>query len=162
MPRAEHQPVNALLPATAGERGGTGPDEGDRQAVHEVSVLRQSPDRILAGAGRYQGGTPPCAPPDAPDGPSGCLSQAEDQPAASGPSGLPLPAQGPGDHAAQPGLVCRHHLHTCQPGLSLSRGHHGLGDTQGAELAGVEYHACGLLRRCTETRPWASMARQRS
>ena len=141
MPGAEHLPVNALLPAAAGERGGTGADEGHRQAVHQVSVLWQPPDCVVAGAGWDQGGTPPCAPPDAPDGPSGRLSQAEDQPATSGPSGLPLPAQGPGDHASQPGLVRRHHLRARQPRLPLSCGNHGLGDAQGAELAGIEQRA---------------------
>ena len=37
-----------------------------------------------------------------------------------------------------------------QPGLSLPRRHHGLGNAQGAELAVVEYDACRLLCRCAE------------
>jgi len=150
MPRAEHQPVNALLPAAAGERRDIGVDEIDRQAVHKVSVLRQSPDRGQPGAGWHKGRASSRAPPDATDGPGGSIQAAKDEPAASGPSGLPLLAEGYGDHASQSGLVLGHHLHPGQPGISLPRCHHGLGNAQGAELAGVEYDACRLLCRCAE------------
>jgi len=110
MPRAEHQPVNALLPAAAGERRDIGVDEIDRQAVHKVSVLRQSPDRGQPGAGWHKGRASSRAPPDATDGPGGSIQAAKDEPAASGPSGLPLLAEGYGDHASQSGLVLGHHL----------------------------------------------------
>ena len=141
MPGAEHLPLNALLPAVAGERRRARLIEGDRQAVYEVSFLRQPPDHILAGAGRDQGGTPPCAPPHAPDGPSGGLSQAEDQSATPGPSDISIPAEGSGDHASQPGLVRRHHLRASQSRLPLSRGHHGLGHQESPVLEGIEQRA---------------------
>ena len=40
----------------------------------------------------------------------GSIQAAKDEPAASGPSGLPLLAEGYGDHASQSGLVLGHHL----------------------------------------------------
>ncbi len=44
------------------------------------------------------------------------------------------------DRSAQPGVVCRCHLHPDETRLSLSRRGDGLGEPQGPELAIVEHH----------------------
>ena len=49
------------------------------------------------------------------------------------------------NHAAQSGLVQRHHLHPSQKRLSVSGGDHGLGDAQSADLAAFKYAGCSLL-----------------
>ena len=49
------------------------------------------------------------------------------------------------NHAAQSGLVQRHHLHPSQKRLSVSGGDHGLGDAQSADLAALKYAGCSLL-----------------
>ena len=43
------------------------------------------------------------------------------------------------NHAAQSGLVQRHHLHPSQQRLSVSGGDHGLGDAQTVDLAALKY-----------------------
>jgi len=44
-------------------------------------------------------------------------------------------------------MVCRSRLHPDAPGLPLSGRHHGLGDPQGAGLAGVEHDRKAIPRR---------------
>lgn len=112
MPGAEHLPVNALLPAAASERGDIGVDEpqaGEANAIDKLFTKYPffGSRQIAAWLARdgIRAGRHPCPPPDAADGPGSCLQAAKDQPAAPGPSGLPLPAEGNGNHAAEPGLV---------------------------------------------------------
>ena len=49
------------------------------------------------------------------------------------------------NHAAQSGLVQRHHLHPSQKRLSVSGGDHGLGNAKTADLAAFKYAGCSLL-----------------
>jgi hypothetical protein len=103
MPRAEHQPVNALLPAAAGEWVNPAADEpqaGEANAIDKLFTkypffgsrqIAVSLARDGIRAGRHRVPT---------DGPGGSIQAARDEPAAPGPSGLPLPAEGDGDCAA--------------------------------------------------------------
>ena len=72
------------------------------------------------------------------------LSEARYQQAREGPQDLPLSAGRAAGGAAQPGLVCRHHLPAHAQRLPLSGGHHGLVHPQGAGLAHLQ-HAGGRL-----------------
>ena len=49
------------------------------------------------------------------------------------------------NHAAQSGLVQRHHLHPSQKRLSVSGGDHGLGNAKTADWAALKYAGCSLL-----------------
>ena len=49
------------------------------------------------------------------------------------------------NHAAQSGLVQRHHLHPGQKRLSVSGGDHGLGNAKTADWAALKYAGCSLL-----------------
>ena len=53
------------------------------------------------------------------------------------------------NHAAQSGLVQRHHLHPSQKRLSVSGGDHGLVEPQGPCVAAVQHHGRAVLRRCS-------------
>ena len=55
---------------------------------------------------------------------------------------MALFAQECSDQPAKPGLVRRHHIYPRQKRLSVSGGHHGLGDPQGAVLAA----SCGAMK----------------
>jgi hypothetical protein len=49
------------------------------------------------------------------------------------------------NHAAQSGLVQRHHLHPGQKRFSVSGGDHGMGNAKTADLAALKYAGCSLL-----------------
>ena len=57
---------------------------------------------------------------------------------ASGAPDLSVSAPGDGDHSAEPGLVRRHHVYPDAAGVPLPGGGDGLGNQEGAVLAGVE------------------------
>ena len=76
---------------------------------------------------------------------AGHLQGAEHQQEAPTTPHLPVPAEEAANHAAQSGLVQRHHLHPCQARVSVSGGNHGLGNAQGAILAALKYAGCQLL-----------------
>jgi hypothetical protein len=88
------------------------------------------------------------------------LSGAQDQHEASKAQDLPLPSQGPVLYPPQSGLVHRHQLHPHASGVSLPSGHHGLAQSESAQLAAVEFHGRKLLRRGSERgmeRLWRSL-----
>ena len=58
---------------------------------------------------------------------------------------LSLSAKKARNHAAQSGLVQRHHLHPRQKQLFVLSSDHGLGDPQGFDLAAFKYAGCQLL-----------------
>ena len=72
------------------------------------------------------------------DGSGGHLPSAENQRAAPGAQDLSLSAQGDGDRPAQPGLVCRHHLHPRPARVPVPGRGHGLGDAPCSVLAAVQ------------------------
>lgn len=78
---------------------------------------------------------PSGAPTDALDAFGADLPRAQDKPKTPGAQDLSIPAQGVSDHPPQSGLVHRHQLHPDAPRISLSGGHHGLAQPEGAELA---------------------------
>jgi len=49
------------------------------------------------------------------------------------------------NHAAQSGLVQRHHLHPGQKRFSVSGGDHGMGNAKTADLAALKYAGFSLL-----------------
>ncbi len=119
MRAARDQPLGPLLPADRRERGDAGADasagskgfQRDRRGVPGVPVLRLAADGAPPAPAGAPGRPRPGGPADAPDGPGRDLSEAKHQRPASGAPGLSLPAAGPCDRAAQPGLVLGHHLH---------------------------------------------------
>src|SRR6056297_2434671 len=62
------QPVGVLLHAPRGRRRHAGDDERDRSVVHQISVLRQPPDRSLSASGRGRHRTASCKAVDGEDG----------------------------------------------------------------------------------------------
>jgi transposase InsO family protein len=61
-------------------------------------------------------------------------------------SDLPISPARSGDHAAESGLVCRHHLSADAARLRVSGRCHGLGIEESAGLAADEHRRCGVLR----------------
>ena len=149
MPAGEAEPIGLLLRAGRGRCGDAGADEGHRSSVHQVSVLWVTSDRGLPAPGWDRGRSPPDQAPDGEDGPGGDLQAAQNQPTASAAPGLSVFTAGHGRRPAEPGLVCRYHLHPGEARLPVSGRDHGLGHAQGAELAAQQYDARGLLRRGT-------------
>ena len=85
------------------------------------------------------------ATPDAQDGPDADLPGASDDGASSAAPDLSVPSAQPGDHAAEPGVVRRHHVHPDAPGLLVPGGRDGLVDPGGPVLATEQYDVPGLL-----------------
>ena len=83
---------------------------------------------------------------DGQDGAGADLPAAAHDGSTSRAPGLPVFAAGFGDRPAQPGLVQRHHLYSHATWLPLPGRDHGLGDPQGAVLAGVQHNGCRVLR----------------
>lgn len=76
---------------------------------------------------------------DAQDEPRGAVPQAQHQPAATAPPGLPIPASRSGDHEAEPSLGDGHHLHPDGPRPRLlPRYDHGLSHADSPSLAGLD------------------------
>lgn len=75
------------------------------------------------------------------------LPRTEDQQEAPRAQAISVSSEGLTHHPDQPGLVCSHQLHSNAPRVSLPRCHHGLAQPEGAELAAVEQHGRGILRR---------------
>ena len=67
--------------------------------------------------------------------------------AASRAPDLPLPTARLGGGPSEPGLVCRYHVHPDAARVSVFGRGDGLGDQEGAGLAGVEHDGRGVLRR---------------
>ena len=63
------------------------------------------------------------------------LPAASHQPTGAGTPGLSLPAEGPDDHPAQPGMGGRHHLLAHGPGIPLLGRDHGLAQPVRGDLA---------------------------
>jgi transposase InsO family protein len=95
-----------------------------------MPVLWGASDDAASPASRSSDGPQASSAIDGADGVVSYLSKAPNQRSASAASGLSVPAEGFGDHAAQPYLVCGHHLYSDAPGLSVSGGDHGLGATR--------------------------------
>ena len=76
---------------------------------------------------------------DAGDADRGDLPEAEHQPPSSGTQGLSLSFAGPGDRAAEPGVVRGHHLHPDGQGVRVSGRGDGLVQPAGAGVAGVDH-----------------------
>jgi hypothetical protein len=85
---------------------------------------------------------------DGDDGTDADLPAAADHGSASRAPDLPVSATRSRGRSAEPGLVCGYHLYSDAARLPLSGRGDGLGDAAGAELAFVEHHGCGVLRRC--------------
>lgn len=114
--------------------------------VHKIPFLWQLPDCCLPSSVWLLSRTTPRSSPDEHHGVAGHLQGGEHQQEAPTAPNLSIPAEEARNHAAQPGLVQRHHLHPRQERLSVSGGNHGLGDPQGAVLAAFQYVGCQLLR----------------
>ena len=124
-PRPEHRPavraagpgaVDVLLPAGGRDGREPGADEADRRAVFGDAVLRQpqAGDRT----GRQ---SQACAAADAADGLGGDLSEAAHHAAGRRTQDLPVFTAECGDHAAQPGVGQRHHVHPAAAWVLVSR-----------------------------------------
>ena len=121
-------------------------DAGDRSGVFGSAALRLASDGSPAAADGIQDRPEAGASSDAQNGALCGLLRAEDVCAASLTSDLSVPATGRRDRAAEPRLVCRHHVHPDASGLLVPGGDHGLGDAGGAVLAVEQHDASGLLR----------------
>lgn len=95
----------------------------------QITVLWQPPDCCLPSSVWLLSRTTPRSSPDEHHGVAGHLQGAEHQQEAPTAPYLSIPADEASNHAAQSGLVQRHHLHPCQERLSVSGGNHGLGDS---------------------------------
>ncbi len=158
----EHQaPVRAhwltpgeLLPGAGGRRGDggeSGADAADRRGVHASSVLRQPPATQLAATVRTQGQPQTGSAVDAQDGLGFGGAEAQHQPPGASAQGLPLPAAGVADHAAEPGVVRGHHLHPPGQGVRLSDGRDGLAQLLRARLGGLGDPGRGLCVNALES-----------
>lgn len=150
VPAGVDQPVILLLCAGAGDGRDAGADGGDRRLVPRSFLLWQPPDGTAPPAARPRGWAPAGAAPDGGDGARAHLPALEDERSAPGAPDLPISAARSGDHAAEPGLVRRHHLPADAARLPLSGRDHGLGVEEGARLAAVEHDGRDVLRRGSE------------
>jgi hypothetical protein len=92
-----------------------GADAVARQAVSGGAVLRLTANDGRASQRRPSGQPRAGAAVDAADGPRSAGSKAEDQPPRSAAPALFLPVARPDDRPPEPGVGCRHHLHSQWP-----------------------------------------------
>ena len=83
---------------------GPDPDEGDGPPVPGNPLLRIQADEGIAGAARHAGKPEAGTAAHEGDRAAGNLPAASHQPTGAGTPGLSLPAEGPDDHPAQPGM----------------------------------------------------------
>src|ERR1044072_4464159 len=132
--------IELLLPAAAGECEELAADAAVGRTVYGVPVLRQSPD------GGYAEGEPQAYPAaDADFGYRSALSQTEFEPAGARSRGLPVPAAGRGDRAAQSSLEYRYYVRSDASRLSVSGRDYGLVQSVRAQLGTVQHDGDRLL-----------------
>ncbi len=142
--------VELLLRADGhGERREPAADETNRRALPEAAVLRiAEDDRLAPGSGlvgqREAGGAT-----DAGDGAASHCARATYESSASQASGVSVSAARPSGPGAEPGLVCRHHVHSPAVGLPVLGGGDGLVQPVCAgvgivELAGDRFLPAGV------------------
>src|SRR6516165_9722737 len=132
--------LDLLLPAAAGECGEPAAAASAGPTVSGVSVLRQSPD------GGYPGDESlTCAASDADSGNRSALSETELEPTGARPRGLPVPATGCLDRAAEPRLEYRYYIYSDAGRLSVPDCNHGLVQSFRAELGTVQHHGDRFL-----------------
>src|SRR5215469_17787303 len=124
-----------LPEAGRGQCRGSGNHGADRPAVPGAALLRLAADGGVAGDPRPRGKPQTGVAADAVARIGGDLSAPEPQQVGGGAQDLSVPPRRDGDRAGQPGVVRRRHLYPDAQGLSLSGGHHGLGEPRGAGVA---------------------------
>src|SRR5215213_3953257 len=147
VPAGFDQPIGVLPPPRRRDGAEPGADAADRRAVPGDALVRLAADGAASAAGRLRGRPQADATADGEDGPGADPPAPTHDGAAPRASGLSLPAAGPRRRAAEPGLVRRHHLPADAARLPLPGRGDGLGDAQGAVLAGVEHPGGGVLPR---------------
>jgi len=111
-----------LLSGGAGVSGESGLLALAGRGIHSASVLRGAQNDLPIAAGGPSGGTQAGASFAADDGVDGGVSEAPFELPSAGSPAFSLPAQGPGDRAAQSGLEHRHHLHPAAGRIRLPGG----------------------------------------
>ena len=144
---AGHQPLVGVLHAAGREPGEPGLDAADGRIVVAVPVLRQPADGAPPAARGRGCGAASGSAAEGPDGTGSAVPQATHERSAAGSPHLPVSASGPDDRPPEPGLVCRHHLHSGVGRLPVPGRDHGLGQPSRAGLAAVEHDGHRLLHR---------------
>src|SRR4029450_10006647 len=115
-----------LLRAGAGESRELALDAAHRRAVPGDAVLWPPANGRRSGPRRTRGEPQASAAADACDGPGRAVSWAKNDDFRSRAQGLSVPAAGPDDRPAEPGLVQRHRLRAAAMRLLVPRGGNGL------------------------------------
>jgi len=116
-----------------------------RADIHQILVLRQSPDRSVFTPVRFCRKATLFAQPAGYLRVAGLLSGVKHQQEATITSNLSLFAYNAGHYITQSGLAQRHHLDFCEICRSVSGGNHQLGDPQGFVLSGFQHPGCELF-----------------
>ena len=109
-------------------------------------MVRVNTDGPIHEAERTQMRSSSCPAIDAPHAVGADLSGTQHEQEAQAAQDLALSAEEFGDRSAEPSLVRGYHLYPDAAWLPVSRGNHGLVQSQGLGVAAVQQHGRGVLR----------------
>jgi len=145
MPIGGNIACRPVLRTATGERAESAPDAALGRAVHTNAFLRRHQDDRCAPQARIHRESETCPATTAADGLGSDIPQAASFNAGAWPSHLPIPPAQRCHHAAQPGLVERHHIHSAARWLHLPGRRHGLVQPLRAQLGNFDESRCGIL-----------------